>query len=201
MLQEGKGLIAPKPVEVHIVTADLLDLRRLAEMRARYRGYARRPDQWGQGLTNDPIFKGLVGERALTLWLNSRFKTNLDVDRRDLPHGDGGIDIWLFGISMQVKTRAYPGHLLICRERDGKIVEAPWKTCVSVTWDGREFANGAFPLLDGWIARTRALSSGQFKTARRGNHMNIEVPDQELECMNRLAGYLKASRGTKKRGY
>ncbi len=193
MLQEGKGAVVPSPVKVGISGGELRHLARVAESRDQSRAYSTRTDVWGRGLTSDPTLKGLVGELATCKYLNRKLGTSLDVDETERPAGDGQCDVPVFGVRIQVKTRERPGCLLVRRQaEDGRALEIKWHVCVCCTWDGRtDAAGGATVELAGWVSRFALPTDGRFTEARRGEHMNLELPDEQLQPMNRLAQTLE----------
>ena len=193
MLREGKGNIPPKPVEVPIYDNELAKLSTEAERRAKARGYAQRSDVWGNGLIRNPILVGLVGELAVTKYLASKLAIKLSVDMEDKPSGDGGNDVLVYGVSIQVKTRRQRGTVWIRRRSEsGRIQVLKWILCVAATWNPDDPAAVNIATLDGWKMRKDLPSQSSYTDARVGFHMNLELDDSLLEPMDSLVEYLRA---------
>lgn len=193
MHHEGRGTTAPTPARVSIARPVFRDLQALAAEREAARGYAARSSPWGRGLIGNPTLVGLMGEQACCLYLSARLRRGVDVDRRDRPRGDGGRDVEVFGVRVQVKCRRRRGDVLVRRQtREGRILALPWDVLVVSTWEAPAGEAGdQVVTLDGWTTRGRLLGLGAFGPARRGDHMNIAVRDSDLEPMARLVAMLR----------
>jgi hypothetical protein len=192
MIKEGVGWVIPSPSKEIVSDGVLSWLKRVAEDRDKYRGYSRRLDQWGKGLTSFPTLRGLIGEYALCQFLNRRIGTRLSVDESKRPYGDGGFDISPYGCRIQVKTKQKSiGSLLIRSATEtGCRIEQPWFAVVCATWpaacglDGK-LTNTETAFLDGWMLNKDATTRNQIP-AYRGNHRNFEVPGREFCPMSDL---------------
>ena len=186
MLVEGKGIIAPAPVRITISTSVLARLRDVAEDRDRRRGYAARRDAWGRGFVKNPTLVGLVGEAAICEYVSTRgFRQSVDYHWR--PFGDGGRDLVVEHLIIQVKTRRknVSGCSLIRRGQRGRIVPLACDLFVFVQWS-EDAPEGAYLL--GWqwamfILRHAGFARSPLATA---DHWNLNVPDPFLQPMNRL---------------
>lgn len=182
MLVEGRGIVAPSPIRCAVSMREINQLRAIAARRNAYRGYQSRRDQWGRGLTKDPIVVGLIGEHAVLSFLNSRLGTRMSVDDRLLRVGDGGVDALVNGYSMQIKTRQR-GRQNLIRTLDDR------KRLIAFNVEAFVFAKFAEPsdvFLLGWITADDARGVGDFKRSRVADHFNTVVEDKELEPMSRL---------------
>jgi hypothetical protein len=180
---------------VKLSRAEVEYFRPIAEAQESRRNYFRGASDFRRGLTDSPTLRGMIGEHTFCKWINGKFpELRLEVDVSDKPRGDGGIDLMLFGVTIQVKTRSQHlrGVCLIRRQNDaGDIMPLPWHLMVSVTIP-REIAVGGFlpTTIDGFIFKDD-LPTDSLRDARRGNHMNLEVPDTALSSVGELFDYLE----------
>lgn len=205
MRQEGRGEIAPAPLQIYLTWNDLRIFRDFAAQVAARRHYARGRTLWQLGLTSGftvggrfeippheaGAFIGKVGEYALVYFLNHTCgkevaRLNLDL----LPRGDGGKDVIAFGRSIEVVTRRInsPSSLIRRTLPGGKIL-----TLYSDYFMFAEY-NIENPLkvtLLGWIRR-RELEPMPTVPARRGEHRNIDVKDLILQPMRTLKWELES---------
>lgn len=196
MLKEGTGKTCPLPVDWSI-TRGLLDYyANLAK--SREGKYAHSSRVWQKGLISRPTLTGFVAEWAFATWVNWAIGGRYQPDERPLAGGDNGIDFTICGIPIQVKGRGRCGDLLIRREtEDGRLIPYPWQICVVATWKdaGPDAEPNLRLTLDGWVSKNVLRNDGRFVEARRGNHMNLEIPDEELESMSDLITILTNKRG------
>lgn len=169
-------------------TAHLTWLTEIARDREKRRRYSASENPWRRGIIQNPTLVGLVGEFALSLFLSNRLRERVEINTRDEPRGDGGVDLPVYGIPIQVKTRTNRNDILIRRETDnGFILPIRWEVCVSVTWTEGDLV----AMLDGWVRKSRMFEDADFVRGRRGSWMNLELGDEFLEPMGELPRYLK----------
>jgi hypothetical protein len=175
---ESVGIVAPKPVVIDIPNSARESLAKIAEARGIHRRYASRLDQWGRGLTSDPILKGLLGEFALVFHLTSH---GLRPYWSYIFHqeGDAGIDVECNGIKIQVKT-----GIIAIRKFDAN------KRLIQNTCDIACFATlaGRSVRLIGWtwIHNMDRIERSKYK------HWNIVTHLRALEPMHRMVRLLKS---------
>lgn len=194
MLVEGMGTIAPAPVRIGLSRTELRILRDIAEQRNVYRGYARRADAWGRGFIKNPALVGLVGEHAVCKFLTCRgFQRFADTALR--PTGDGGRDIEVMGLVLQVKTRrnGIGRRSLVKRGDRGRIVPLSCDVFVFVQW--AEESPDEAQLL-GWLWAKDASRTASFERSPipDATHWNLKIPDVLLLPMSRLGDELVARR-------
>lgn len=210
MISEGKGRHAPQPIVQPLDRHALWLCFNAAANISRGRGYANSTNEWKKGLTSGllvpnigwlpgdsaPRFIGNAGEAGVIRFLNDRLHAALSLDDRFLTDGDGGTDLELCGLTSQIKTRqSNKSHArdrvsLVRYATNGGTVVFPATTTLVCC----ELRLPAFDVaLLGWIYTARAKELPQ-SPARRGNHINIEIPDCELQPMASLVDLLAARR-------
>jgi len=177
---EGKGTVCPTLVKIDIPASCQKWLAEIAAKREARKGYAASQDKWRQGMKHNAVLNGLWGECGCVL----------ELARNGLicswnPHlqwgGDGGADIKVKGIGIDVKT----GVSWIRRiDSKGNIIPL----C-----DIYVFAS-AIPdknlvALKGWLFREKLWRVGE---VRPQGHRNIEVDGNEMEPMHRLVTHLRS---------
>lgn len=197
MLVEGRGLVTPVPIEIHLTDDELRFVRREAQERNAYRRYSSRRDAWGAGLTGDPVLKGMLGELAVVVWLNRKFgKSTATLDTTLRKHGDGGVDICVFGCKLEVKSETYQrDHVLIRRagpkgDNGARLIPLASDYYVSAC-----VADVKRPLLNGWIGRTALIECAKRGRGHpRSGHTNTEIPKNRLLPMSQLQAELKLAK-------
>lgn len=195
MMQEGKGEVAPTPIELKLWRQVIRHYENIANQREQKHRYKHDSRAWQRGLVKRPTLTGLIAEWGVATYLNHQLGLHppLSVDEAFRHGGDGGIDFRVFGLPIQVKGRRQRGGLLIRRQtEDGRILALPWWVCVFVTWiDAGEGQEPNLSLtLDGWVKR-KTITNAPFVPARIGNHMNLELPEYKLEPMRNLVTLLE----------
>ena len=192
MLVEGVGLKAPAPVKVSMMPEEYDVLRDAAAQRAAYRGYARRQDAWGRGFIRDPILVGLVGEYANCKFLSRRgFPCEVDLTLR--PYGDGGRDIVVAGLRLEVKTRrkGLGQRSFVKRFDRGRILPIRCDAFVFAEWNDEPPIH--CPLLLGWIwAPAARRECFERSPIAKASHWNLKVRDVALLPMSRFIDELHA---------
>lgn len=195
MMIEGIGAVIPERIEVRLSSRRIGELKELANRRERFRAYGSSTQTWKRGLTSSPTFRGLIGEEGCARWLSKALGLPITIDEEDRPSGDLCRDLVVFGRVIQIKCRArYYNAFLIRRQDDqGRIVPlAAVDYFVQVTWayDGKSGRSSEVPVtIDGWLTR-RDVADGRLAKARRGDHVNLEIPDSELRDPKDLADLL-----------
>jgi hypothetical protein len=170
-------------------------LQLAADKRDRYRNYAHRSDVWGRGLTKSPIYVGLVGEYATVDYCARRgFRCPIDLSLH--PWGDGGRDMVIEGLTIQVKTRRKGiGRRSLIRRGDaqGRILPLTCEVFVFCQWDE---TGDADPSLLGWIWAMQIYRTGYFERSPivSASHWNLRILDTTLLPMNRLIDELEYRR-------
>ncbi len=206
---EGKGLVKPHMEELILRRDEIQLLKTEAIRRAEYRRYAKRKDIWGSGLIRGAMLEyigniepaalailiGLVGEYSTCLFLNRRFRrTVCSTDLVLKPKGDGGIDLEVFGVRIEVKGRKrdYASNLVRFKTEHGQIILLNADVYVFSQWKLREVSQ-----LLGW-ANIETVQNWETKPAHIGRHFNKEGEDIDLEPMCRLIDFLRVKEKLKK---
>lgn len=180
---EGYGPEAPTPIAFLFSTDQLLWLSRVATDRDARRGYANSRGVWRHGLIDNTTFRGCVGEFACATWLSERLGVAVEIDTTDRPRGDDGIDLRVLGKTLQVKCRKRTGDaVLIPRHNDQrKILTLTADFYVQATWpwDGAQRSPLPPVTIDGWLLK-RDVTGGRIAPARKGVHVNLEIPNRGL---------------------
>ena len=202
MNAEGIGITSPSPVKFVMSEPDMQLLHTESLKRAEYRGYRARQGTWEQGLLGDsyvdgigtlrkdvrPIFAGLLGEYATALLVNRRFPGAAKVDLRLRKGGDFGIDLQVFGLTLQVKTRQNSeSHNLVKRINErGALLRIPARGCVFCEWTGGQIVS-----VLGWCW-TKDIEWRETEQSSLGSWRNIVVRDCDLLPARRLIDDLSA---------
>jgi hypothetical protein len=196
MIREGQGKAPPAQIAVTIPHHRYIHLRDLALQREQQRRYSSSSRVWCRGLCQRPTFTGLIGEEAFSQFINAKLAkqgVRIAVDEQARANGDGGIDFTVLGVGIQLKTRQRREVVLVRRQdENGTLLPIVWQVLVSATWKdaGDEEPNHTV-FLDGWVSRKNLRVKGKFLPARRGDHMNLELPDEELDPMTRIVTYFQ----------
>lgn len=194
MMREGVGKVAPPKVKVAVTLETVRQAEAVAAARELKNSYSCGQSAWRQGLIAKPTLWGIVGEHAVATWLSAALKVSLSVDLQDRSGGDDGRDIEVFGKRIQVKCRTKPyGSLLLRRSDAGRIQPIRWDYVIQTTWVRTGDAVQTVTV-DGW-ADSVSVQSGRYAGAWRGQHMNIELCDNELNSPADLADLLLAIGG------
>lgn len=206
MMVEGVGKRAPAIVRVVMPSGAMRLLLSEAKRRAEFRGYRKQNSAWKAGLlppvvlpnigsvSQDvrPIFAGILGEEACIASLSKHLGKDFPADTDLRPGGDGGVDFAYCGLTLQIKTTQsiVGGNLVRVRNWRGSLVPFAAHACVFCEWTGLAAVG-----IRGWCWWRDVKSLPQVK-ARRGNHMNIEIPSNELRpwrslCMEYQAREMK----------
>ena len=203
MITEGKGRHAPAPIKMQFNLSTMRILLNESNDRTAYREYGKTLDTWRNELIGDvvipgmgairsdvrAIFCGFMGEQAVCEYINKRItEDRCFVDFKKRAQGDAGIDVSAYGQTLQVKTRQSDKHgNLIRRITDrGRTLDFTANAFVFCKWEGFRTVE-----LLGWI-RTKDVLLLPVVPAIVGNHKNIQIPDDALECMNSLADHITA---------
>jgi hypothetical protein len=180
------GRVAPSPALVTLTPSDVELVRMVAERRNRYRGYTYRPDAWGRGFVTNPALHGLLGELAACAFINKRLGTRLSIDSEDMRNGDGGVDIRVRGVSVDVKTRV-TGHRCLVRRFDEH------KRLMPLTADVYLFAqmeSARRIWLLGWMSSADMVSLARFEKSSRADHWNLDISESDLEMPSHLIRHI-----------
>ena len=176
VMVEGRGVIAPSPVVHKLNICELRFLEEEAKKRDGHRRYSNRRDQWGRGLTKNPILTGMGGEFAAGKYIGAKPDFRLHA-------GDNGIDLIKGSMTFQVKTRQSRSGLSLVRRVDhrGRLKELIADAFLFCQWIPGE---SDISLL-GWQWRQQ-LPRGRFGKSRVAHHFNIFIYDTSLLPMSRL---------------
>lgn len=190
MLREGEGFTAPAPVSISLSAGEMEYLRSVATRREQYRAYSQRSDKWGRGYIDSPIFVGLCGEHAVCTFLNRRLSCRLSVDTKLRGRGDGGVDVDVFGVTLQVKTRARGDRNLV-RRVDRKGIRGlnviAYVFCQLLT-------ERRTVLLLGWIKSDELRTYAKSERSPVDVHFNLSVDAKYLRPMNSLLDEIQLRR-------
>lgn len=204
MNSEGRGIVPPASVKIALRHDEVAIIKRRSIEQARHRDYQGRRNTWGLGLVGDarsqntmdlgkgeyPIYLGLIGEHALCAFINGRLSRQVaSIDMQNRRAGDNGVDLSVRGLSMQIKTRQRPEYPSMVKRVNEYGVILPLVSDVHVFCLYLREKPRQLQLL-GW-EWTKNLVNRQVMPAIRGNWMNIEVHDSELNPMRRLIDELR----------
>lgn len=203
MIAEGKGIVAPAPLKILFSDHERRVLFQCAQhldrydsnggWRGGYVGPIEVPNLGTLPSTAAPIYVGKLGEWAVTELARRRFRSLVPpVDMTRKPLGDGGEDLLILGLGMQLKTRRKADRVSLVRVTDDRKRPVPLKGEVHVfcEWLG---AGDMIVKALGW-KWTREMVRYPQVPARRGEHLNIEIPDADLYPMSRLWAELESRR-------
>lgn len=188
---EGMGKQPPSPSSLVLTAGELRQLLIEAKRRAFHRGYEKRSDSWGRGMTGElvianvavvephiaPVFIGLCGEYAVSVLVNRHCHMNSRIDLSLLPGGDSGHDLEFFGLKVQVKTRKRDYGKYLVRENN-RALRA--NVFVFGTWGGQSVD------IEGCIGTAEILAC-EVKAAPSGrDHKNYVIDPCDLLPMKRL---------------
>ena len=181
MLTEGVGKHMPVGVTIRLTHTEIKYFSAAAIKIEEFRGYSQRTDKWGKGYIESPLFSGLCGEQALCKFLNRRLHTNLVPNTKIELLGDGGRDIVIDELVVQVKT-IVSGHKCLIRRISAKRRLKPLICHIFV------FAKLTLPTVKllGWITAIRATEVGSSEKSSRDEHWNLCIPKDELESITTL---------------
>lgn len=181
MFIEGKGWASPRPHTIELSSSEVHDIASAARVLAKHRNQDFR--NW---------FIGLLGEGAWSKLLLDELNTRYKCDVSTLPAGDGGIDMEIAGITIQLKTHLDGGKCLVKRiSKDSKMLP--------LVADLFGFAQLNTPLgapiqriaLLGYIGRDGLEQYGQLRPSPYG-HFNLQIETKYLEAMSRFVTYIEA---------
>lgn len=188
MQVEGIGKVSPAGIPFRVSSDDWAWLKIIVQKRNEYRGYSQSRNTWKRGIIPDGEMIGICGEFGLTQFLNSRLRARLAVDDRLLTDGDGGKDVELYDLTMQVKTRGTSTKNLIRRVDDRRRLRPSVADLfVFAQFDCRS-RDGR---LIGWIWTKTVRLVAKHQKSTRGDWWNDYIADAELLPMDRLISELK----------
>jgi hypothetical protein len=205
MIVEGRGCVAPAVVPIRMDDGSLRTLLAASRHRDQFRGYRHKAGEWERGLapavvipgvgTIDQsvraIMSGLVGEYATAWYLNSRVDgCPAAIDYALRSGGDGGTDLKVVGIDLQIKNTTKADHPNMVRVVSARGKHLPL-TADAFVFSHWEFGRTVF--LRGWC-KTSVVNCSPLADAIRGSHKNREVPCEHLDTMSSLCDYLNARR-------
>jgi hypothetical protein len=192
MLVEGKGLVAPAPAPITVPRNVYAYYVEQAQRRRSFQRYAQRADAWGRGLTTSPELTGFLGHWAFCNYLNRRMGTSLAPDMVPRRGGDGGVDIVIGNVTIQVKTRVTSRRNLIRRVDAAKKMRGlVCKLFAFARWEPEQMRVS----LLGWSEALSVLDVGRLRKSPRANHFNLDVGDEHLESVARLPDWVRARSG------
>lgn len=190
MMVEGRGHVKPRPEVIKLSASDVAFIRSVSAQRNAYRGYSSRRDVWGRGFLDDPAFYGLCGEHAACSFLNRRCGCRLQIDTALRMFGDGGTDIDVFGVRIEVKTRVKGRHYLVRRLDEQKKIK-PLNADLYVS---SKFVSEREVHLLGWMWRRELTEFSRFEPSTRAGHWNLNIDETRLHPMSDLAGEVNLRR-------
>lgn len=203
MIAEGKGIIAPARCKIAFNDHERRVLFQCALHLNRYKsdggwaggfvGSIEVPNLGTLPPTAAPIYVGKLGEWAVTELARRRFGALVPpVDMTRKPLGDGGEDLIILRLGMQLKTRRRKDAVSLVRVTDDR------KRPIGLKGDVHVFCEwlGSGDMIVGVLGWkwTRDLAKYPHVPARRGDHLNIEIPDTHLQPMTRLWAEIESRR-------
>lgn len=204
MIVEGKGNITPLSKRYLVSDCERRAIYNFARGLHRYDASA---TGWKAGFLQDicipgfaPLVKqqattfvGKMGEAAVRGLARQNLGNAIPPLDLELKHaGDGGVDLNIFGLSMQVKTRVKQRSVNLIRVVDARGNDQPLHGDIHVFCEWLDSGSMVVTVL-GWMW-TQSMLDYVIKPAWRGEHQNIEVPDADLQCLSRLWAELEARR-------
>lgn len=200
---EGLGKRKPSALEEVLTDSAMRILVAAANSRAKFRGYRSGETQWQRGLTGGisimnvgtispeatPIAIGLFGEYACAVAIDKHCGTKTAVDLMLRINGDGGRDLVVGGVAIQVKTRKRDtgSHLVRAFNERGQRIQNSASMFAFCTWSvGHRIVS-----VDGCLPRS-LVEAMPVVEAVRGTHRNYEVNDCELLPMARLFAEIRS---------
>jgi hypothetical protein len=192
MLVEGVGpLVAPRPVREIISPGDYSYAVDAARSRNQFRRYDERRDQWGRGIVSDPILVGMLGEIGVCSFLNRRCGCRLCIDTELRARGDGGVDLSIAGMGIDVKTRNPRSKTNLYRRVDSR---GDMRALKSQFYVFCQRVEDRVVHLLGWISADGLIERARFARSPVGDWFNLEVTDSHLEPMVRLVAEISYRR-------
>lgn len=108
---EGKGFISPQPIGITLLNDEVIHIRAFARDLSQKKGYNERA-----------CFIGWLGEASLAKYLEKQVGTKYLCNCSILSGGDGGVDIEMCGVEMQMKTRYHTSICSIVKVKNGKLI-------------------------------------------------------------------------------
>lgn len=183
---EGRGRVAPSPVNVALTESDWQLIDRLGRLRAeKYQG---RSGYSGGLMGNavDPNIVGVAGETAFRYWMNAKLKVSaFNIDQGD--QFDAGWDFNVCGVKVDVKSGQAPKELKITRVRHGHLRPINADIFVLIRVDLAQ----RFVKLLGWIKKKEIEKFNRSPLAN-AEHWNLIADIEDLKPMNRLVQYFSA---------
>lgn len=200
MITEGIGPHAPGVEQIRIESADRRILRDEAIQRVARRKYAGRNGTWAQGLARggrsglssaeEGTYVSMIGEYATCCYINRHLGKNAaHVNLDDEPYGDGGKDIVVYRLRIEVKTQQSHCDVCLVRVADER---------------GRRVVQDSHALVfceylrdrDGWVSLlgfmpTRKAIKYPRVPAQRFDHVNVQIPLVDLLPMSRLLAEIR----------
>jgi len=195
-------MVVPQPVPVSVSNYEMCSAANAARARCAYRYYDQRQDEWGRGLTlpieaaadGEPlsqaesgVYIGIIAEIAAASFLSWSLALPIAPNLSLMPRGDGGIDIDVLGVTMDVKGSLRGIPLVKSTDRFGR--KEPLQSRVYVF--GHVLGGGGNVNLMGWMT---ALTIERLPSvpALKGTHLNYDITPDMLESMDNLIFVLKA---------
>lgn len=141
---EGLGIKAPAPRLLRVEPGVVGACVKWAMDCADYRGYANQTDKWRRGLKGPMSLLGGHETRAdftglaigkVAEWYAAKL-FGVEIDRRFLPHGDGGVDLQLPCGPTQVKNSSKESSRMLVKVGSREMRVADW--FIATKWNGTE---------------------------------------------------------------
>lgn len=201
---EGRGHLAPAKLSVLLAPEEMLALYRIALHLNRYEN---RSDKWGRGICDSltidgvgelnprqrAIFAGKIGEHAVRELARRRPFGSLvpAIDIGTRVNGDGGVDLDILGMRLQIKTRQRAGGSNLIKRIDegGNVLSLFGEAHVFCEW----VPPAPRVFIVGWLWN-RDIVGMPIVPSPVGKWKNIEVPGAALLPLFRLWAELESRR-------
>jgi len=180
MIVEGKGHVAPSPKIIELDEDETKVIRIRSKLIAEEKGY-----------NPNNAFVGWIGEGALAKYLREQLGVSRLCDACSHPYGDGGIDMTVYDVDLQVKTHRQGNSCVIARVKDKKLREFKFDIVVFCEMQTDPLEPNQSCALLGYIFRKQISKWGAHERAQ-GGYWHIRIDPKYLSPMARLPKYLKA---------
>ncbi len=176
---EGKGYISPKPIRIILLTNEVSHVRAFAKDLSKKKGFNERN-----------CFIGWLGESALSKYLEQQTNIKHLCNCSILPGGDGGIDVKIFDIDVQIKTKHQSSTCSIVKVKNGQLLSYKCNVFVFGGVVSELFSREQVIDLLGWVELQEMENWGKISVKKQ---LTFSTLDQKyLQPMSRLVHKITA---------
>lgn len=179
---EGKGWIAPAPITIKLNEEEVRQTRSAAKYLHKEKPFMKESN----------ILTGWLGEAAFAKFLYNQLGVHHTANFVILKSGDGGIDIELYGVKIQIKTHTLGKACVVRRIRGGQLEPLPAEILIFVEQLMKNEEKEQHLNLLGWVFRDDLLQHGKL-VSNKGWH-RTQIDKKYLEPMIRITKYLLAKK-------